>query len=152
MSSGAMAGDIGRDTPEGPADLCLPSIDRRMKRKTLLLAMLISLLSGCSSKKLLEADVAALYSDVQAEGFLVPITYDYAIVDKVDGRRVPYDENPVMLTQGMHRIEIRHGHCFAPVLIILCEFQPSTTKVIEQYFAGGRDYRVTVSGAEIVEK
>ena len=113
--------------------------------------MLVSLMSGCASTTLLEGDVAALYSNVRAEGFLVPVTYDYAIVNAVDGRHVPYHENPVLLKEGMHRIEIKHGHCFAPVLIILCEFQPSTTKTIEQYFLGGRNYRVTVSGDEIVE-
>jgi len=64
---------------------------------------------------------------------------------------VPHDENPILLTQGIHRIEIKNGHCFAPVLIILCEFQASTTKTIEQFFVGGRNYQVTVSGDEIVE-
>jgi hypothetical protein len=119
-------------------------------RITLFIAVIITF-SGCTSLRLSKGDVAALYSTVNSEGFLVPVTYDYAIVQKVDGKHIPYDENPIFISPGTHNIEVKYGHCFAPVLIIMCDLQSSSTKVVEGEFIGGRKYRLDINNGEIIE-
>ena len=72
------------------------------------------------------------------------------MIYKVDDRHVPYDEDPVYLKAGVHRIGIKKGRCLAPVLIIACDFQQSSYATISFDFVGGKRYRLTESG-EIVE-
>ena len=122
-----------------------------MKYREVLFAMLMLSLSGCTTMRILNGEEAALYSIVNAEGFIVPITYEYSVVRKVDGTRVQYNENPVFISQGKHQIEIEYGKCFAPVLIILCEFQPSRIIIVEQTFTGGKRYTLTLNKGKIVE-
>ena len=123
----------------------------KMKAKLLLVLASIFLLGGCTTMPQVKGDQAALYSILNAEGFLVPINYQYSIVRKVDGKTISYDQNPVFLSSGKHQIEIEHGSCFAPVLVIMCEFQPSEIKTIEYNFVGGKEYTLTLSAEKIVE-
>jgi hypothetical protein len=111
----------------------------------------ILLLGGCTTMRLMKGEEAALYSIVNAKGFIVPVSYEYSIVRRVDGKFASYSENPIFLPEGKHTIEIEHGGCFAPVLIILCEFQSSTTKTIEYTFVGGKEYTLTLNKVNIVE-
>jgi len=95
---------------------------------------------------LTDKNEAALYGLVNAEAALAPITYEYSIVKSVDGVKIAFDENPVIVSAGMHTVEIRYGRCIAPALIILCEFQPSKTKTVEYDFVGGKQYSLTLNG------
>ena len=122
-----------------------------MKAKLLLVLASIILLGGCTTMPQVKGDQAALYSILNAEGFLVPINYQYSIVRKVDRKTIKRDQNPVFLSAGKHQIEIEYGNCFAPVLVILCELQPSEITTIEYDFFGGKEYTLTLSSAKIVE-
>jgi hypothetical protein len=122
-----------------------------MKSRSVYFLFSILILNGCTTLKLAQGNVAALYSTVNAKGSLVPVTYNYAIVQKIDGRYVPFDENPIFITQGTHMIEIRYGSCFSPVMVIACEFQPSVIKTMEKQFIGGHKYRLQAYNGDIVE-
>jgi len=122
-----------------------------MKAKLLLILGSIIFLGGCTTMPQVKGDQAALYSILNAEGFIVPITYEYSIVRKVDGVKVKFDQNPVFLPKGKHQIEIEHGRCFAPVLVIMCEFLPSEIKTVEYEFVGGKKYSLALNSGGIVE-
>lgn len=117
-----------------------------MLRKLLTTIAASTLICGCTSIKLATKEVAALYSTVNSEGFMVPITYSYGIVNSIDSKSVSFNVNPVFVEPGRHEVEIKYGHCFAPVLIIACDLQPTTALTIEHEFVGGKKYRVTPDG------
>ena len=85
--------------------MCVPS----RKRRTLPGVLLAALLCGCATRPKLAPDTALICSHVESYEEPVAIVYRYAVVYKVDGRYVPYDEDPVYLKAGVHRIGIKKG-------------------------------------------
>ena len=107
-------------------------------------------LIGCASGPKLDEDTAALYSYLSSEEVPIPVVISYSVIYKVDGRFVPYDENPVLLKAGMRNIGIKRGNCLAPIVTIACDFQPKTFEKIKYKFEGGKSYRLTTDG-QIIE-
>jgi hypothetical protein len=118
-----------------------------MKKLTTIL--ISACLGGCTSIKLANNEVAALYSTVNTKGSMFPVTYSYGIVRSVDNKAVPFNENPTFVKPGRHEVEVKYGRCFAPVLIIACDAQPATVITIDYEFVGGKKYQLTPEGTII---
>jgi hypothetical protein len=115
-----------------------------------LLMLVVLLVFGCASKLKIDDETAVLYSSIASNEKPIPVLLNYSVVYKVDERYVPYDEDPVFIKAGIHKVSVKVGSCIAPVVTIACDFQPKEYKTIEYEFIGGKQYKLSKSG-EVIE-
>ena len=94
---------------------------------------------------------AAIYDYVKGYGGFIPLTYEYSMIHRVDGKLVGLHEHPIFVDAGKRKLTLVKGSCFAPVMIIACDFQRKSYSEIEYEFEGGQEYMVT-HGGYIVKK
>jgi hypothetical protein len=111
-----------------------------------LLIILGVFLPACTNRIKLDSKTAAVYSFMSSQEQPIPVALNYAIIYKVDDRYIGFDEDPIILSAGTHKLSLKIGKCLAPILTIACDFQPKQIKQIEFQFDGGKKYRLTGDG------